>query len=562
MTLTFQRQFTLAFGLLFGLLAALVGLGAVSAARLHASLDAVERARETLVLSQRVRSALFEAELAAGAGDAARGVASLARAWTDAAALRAIDTTHPEHGALHAQLQDHLQARRLGPARAVLQALVDDEAGLLLDGRRRGVRSMELALITGSVLALFAAALLAASAVLLQRELRRREHARSEEERLRTVLEQRVSERTDELQRALTSLAQSESRLRRLLSLLPESVLVHDGDRIAFANDAACRLFGMDAQALAARPVASLFHPDSRALVGERVQALRAGTDLLPPAQEAIVTADGSTRHVETTSARIDAGDGPAIVSVMRDVSELHRARRELALSRDELRRLVANQEQVREGERVRIARELHDDLQQTLAAIKLDLVSAAALARQGSPQVAPLLEELDELVGNAIVSTRRIVNDLRPQLLDELGLVAALRSLAAQFEQRNAITVRVVVVGLDEDEAVPPGASICLYRVAQEALQNVAKHAQATHVELRLAYTAAGRLRLRVRDDGRGLDVGRAADEHSFGLIGMRERVRALHGELHIAGRPGTGTTVEASLPWAREAAEETPAP
>lgn len=559
--LTFQRQFTLAFSLLFGLLAALVGLGAVSVDRLHASLDVVERARATLAVSQRVRDALFDAELALGAGDAARGTAALARAAADADALLAIDTGHPEHLRLHAQLQAHIRARTFEGAQGVLQALAEDEMGLMLEGRRHGLRNMSQVLVAGSVLALFAVALLAGSAVLVQRELRRREHALTEEERMRAVLGQRVAERTDELQRALASLAQSESELRRLLSLLPESVLVHDGERIAFANDAACRLFGTDAQTLTARSVDSLFHAESQALVRERVQALRTDADLLPPVEETIVTADGSTRRVETTSAHIEAGDGPALVSVMRDVSELHRARRELARSRDELRRLVANQEQVREDERVRIARELHDDLQQTLAAIKLDLVSAAGLVRQGSPQVTPLLESLGELVGNAIVSTRRIVNDLRPQLLDELGLVAALRSLATQFERRNAIKVRMVVAGLEEDEAVPPGVSICLYRVAQEALQNVAKHAQATQVEMRLAHTAAGRLRLRVRDDGRGLGSASATDEHSFGLIGMRERVRALQGELHVAGHPGAGTSVEASLPWAREAATQAPA-
>jgi PAS domain S-box-containing protein len=357
-----------------------------------------------------------------------------------------------------------------------------------------------------------------------------------------------------ERHRAQAALRASESRLQRLMALLPDAVLVAAGERITFANEAACRLFGAPWAWFETRHPLELMHPDSRPDMQARAEALQLGTETPRMVEEKIVRADGSARTVETTTTPIEDHGMRAILIVMRDVSELRRARRELARSRDELRRLVANQERVRESERVRIARELHDDLQQTLAAIRLDVVGAAAQLQQRPDAVAPTLAAIDELVGNAIVSTRRIVNDLRPQLLDELGLVAALRSLAAQFAQRTGLHAHVSVTGLDEDQALPSTLSICLYRVAQEALNNVAKHAQATTVELQLLRQGRRRVLLRVRDDGRGMAPSLADKPQSFGLLGMRERVRAFDGELRISSAPHAGTTIEASLPWTPE--------
>jgi PAS domain S-box-containing protein len=418
---------------------------------------------------------------------------------------------------------------------------------------------MEHVLRTGVVLALFAGVLLAVSFALVRHELSRRERARREQETARSALEQRVAERTAELQQALASLAQSRARLEGIIETATDAILTADASQtIVMANPAAATLLGTDPAAIVGAPL-ERFVPTAqrerhRAEVarfgasGQSARAMGGGREVVA------LRGDGREIPVDVTVSQLQFDGQPLYTAILRDCSERRRAQSALRDSEARLRRLVANQEQVREGERVRIARELHDDLQQTLAAIKLDLVSAAALARQQSPQLGPLLATLDELVGNAIVSTRRIVNDLRPQLLDDLGLVAALRSLGAQFEQRNGIAVRVMVSGLDEDEVLPAPVSICLYRVAQEALHNVAKHARARHVELRLAHTRAGRLRLRVRDDGQGLAVDAAAKPQSFGLMGMRERVRALHGEVRISGRAGEGTTVEASLPWVPE--------
>jgi PAS domain S-box-containing protein len=245
-----------------------------------------------------------------------------------------------------------------------------------------------------------------------------------------------------------------------------------------------------------------------------------------------------------------------AVVTV-RDVTERLRLEGELRASHADLARLVVAQQTVQEEERKRIARELHDELQQVLAAIKMDVSaidSQLALDPAGLP---PLLAHVDELASAAIMSSRRIVNDLRPLLLEELGLAAALEALARQFSERTGIEAQV-----DCDEqaaaagAVGDATAICLFRVAQEALNNVAKHARASRVQIGLGAAAGGGWRLVVSDDGGGM---RPADRHkpaSFGLRGMAERVRALGGTLSVQGPPGQGVTLEVRVPGASAAA------
>lgn len=240
----------------------------------------------------------------------------------------------------------------------------------------------------------------------------------------------------------------------------------------------------------------------------------------------------------------------PAADEAARLRTELRRAQVALEASYGRLRRLVAAQEAVREDERKRIARELHDELQQALAAIRLELSGVAGLL-PGTPELARAqLAVVDGLVGSALVSTRRMINDLRPQVLDDLGLVAALESLASHFRQRAGVPcVFRADEGLD-DLTLPPEVATCLYRVAQEGLQNVAKHAGAGRVTLSLALEPGRRLAMAIVDDGRGVTEGDQHKEHAWGLLGMRERVQGLSGELRVTGLPGRGTRIDAVVP------------
>jgi len=230
----------------------------------------------------------------------------------------------------------------------------------------------------------------------------------------------------------------------------------------------------------------------------------------------------------------------------------------ELSASHADLQRLIAAQQNVEENERKRIARELHDELQQVLAAIKMDVAAIEREMAIDPRGVAPLVARIDELATSAITSSRRIVNDLRPLLLEELGLVPALQALCAQFARRNGIAASVVVSGRNmPDDAVPGPIAICLYRVAQESLNNVVKHADATRVQLDLIGLDDGGVQMRVADDGRGIGADDRRKPQSFGLRGMRERVRALGGRLRVERRAEGGTAVDVEIPRQRDDAK-----
>jgi PAS domain S-box-containing protein len=378
-------------------------------------------------------------------------------------------------------------------------------------------------------------------------------HLRVGDTLLYTVIMRDVSERL----RAEAALRSSEASLRRLLVSLPEAVLISSGQRISFVNEAAKRLFASDEAWLIGRDPLSLIHPDSHHLIETRIAALLSGAGAPRPDQLKIVRADGAVRRVESSATRVDGqGDG-AIVVVMHDVTALSDARQALADSHAELRRLVAAQDQIQENERKRIARELHDDLQQTLAAIRIDLAAMAQRLPEAQHDMAAILDEASEMAANAIESTRRIINDLRPQMLEDLGLVAALEALCSRFRRRT----RIACIVRDRDECgsqvpIPPAVATCLYRVAQEALANVAKHARASRIELRFQRTAEGRIVLRIRDDGRGMAAMEPRKPASFGLLGMQERVRAIGATLRVDSATGSGTTIEVHVPPPGDAA------
>ncbi|WP_022929569.1 sensor histidine kinase [Patulibacter americanus] len=204
---------------------------------------------------------------------------------------------------------------------------------------------------------------------------------------------------------------------------------------------------------------------------------------------------------------------------------------------RESGRRALAAQE----TERLRIARELHDELGQVLTGVLLLLDEAG---RSSSGDASAAIEEGREAVRTSIEEVRRIVRDLRPEALDDLGLVSALAALASGFAQHTGVaTTRELPAELD---GLSPEQELVLYRVVQEALTNVARHADAQHVELRVEATP-GEVRAQVRDDGHGL--ADAPPDHG-GIRGMRERALLVRGSVEITSAPGAGTDVLLRIP------------
>ena len=206
------------------------------------------------------------------------------------------------------------------------------------------------------------------------------------------------------------------------------------------------------------------------------------------------------------------------------------------------LAELNRHRELVKEQERARIARELHDDLGGNLTAIKMAL---AMLTRRLPAALAEKAAYLDSLVDRTIDAVHRISRDLRPSTLD-LGIVAALEWQASEFAERTGIACRARI---DQDIALGDDLATALFRIAQEALTNIAKHAGASAVSMRLQ-RVAGDLQLTIHDNGRGIAAGDRLKPDSFGLRGMDERVRALKGSLRLSVAPGGGTMVSILLP------------
>ncbi|WP_061958547.1 PAS domain-containing sensor histidine kinase [Cupriavidus pauculus] len=251
---------------------------------------------------------------------------------------------------------------------------------------------------------------------------------------------------------------------------------------------------------------------------------------------------DGSEFPIEASISQTDDSHGRKLFTVMlRDITERVSAETALRRSREELQALSDSILASREEEKRRVARELHDDIGQRLSALKMDLAMLEEdLQQEGTPvrslaQAAAMHEGIDA----AIAAVRQISSDLRPPLLDELGLAAALDWLAKDFSIRYGLRIEVRTA---EALAVTEQEATAVFRIVQEALNNVVHHAEANRVWIEF-HEQEGQRMLRVRDNGNGWD-GRARDDtrRSFGLIGIRERARLLSGTLTLTHAPSEG--------------------
>lgn len=248
-------------------------------------------------------------------------------------------------------------------------------------------------------------------------------------------------------------------------------------------------------------------------------------------------------------------------VEVDRKIADLQRARLEEAQQRELLRgelfrRVVAAQE----AERQRIARDLHDETGQSLTAIGMGLRALASKLGSQNKEVSSTLHKLETLTADSLQELQRLMADLRPSHLDDLGLSAALRWYAAKIQEHSPLHIRVDIHG--EECALDDSMKIAIFRIVQESLNNIVKHSQATHVNIHLHYEEKN-VRISVFDNGVGFDVTHVQQQRTgrptLGLAGMEERAALLGGTLTVQSRPGQGTQVEAVIPY--DAADRDPA-
>ncbi len=264
----------------------------------------------------------------------------------------------------------------------------------------------------------------------------------------------------------------------------------------------------------------------------------------------------GTSRWCETFKTPILDANGKVLgtTGFARDITERQRMDQELRDQREQLRALAAHVESVREDERVRIAREIHDELGQALTCMSMDLAFLEKLlpAGKGSEKARVRTGALAEMIKETVKTVRRISSELRPSILDDLGLAAGLEWLGRDFETRTGLKCAVSVPNNLE---LSPQKSIVVFRMCQEALTNVVRHAQATQASIDLV-EAEGQLTLEVRDNGRGITEKELQSHASFGLLGMRERAALLGGTATITGQAGKGTSVVVQMPLRDEEA------
>ncbi len=231
------------------------------------------------------------------------------------------------------------------------------------------------------------------------------------------------------------------------------------------------------------------------------------------------------------------------------EIAERERAEEQLRTSLDQLRALAARLQSVREEERTSIAREIHDELGQGCTAIKMDLALIGRRLTKRQTKLRAKVDSAMQLADDMIGTLRKIASQLRPRTLDDLGLSAALEAQAQEFESRTGILCTVTLP--QEPLVLDADISTAVFRIFQESLTNVARHAHATRVEARLE-RQNNRITFQVSDNGEGFDPEKAKANKSLGLVGMQERAFLLNGDLKIAGAPGDGTTMTLTIPLA----------
>jgi PAS domain S-box-containing protein len=356
--------------------------------------------------------------------------------------------------------------------------------------------------------------------------------------------------RVIERERAAQALQEREALLGTMFDQSAVGIAVADRrGRFIRSNRAFQEMIGYDAAELRALSYADITYADDLAEKRELLAELARGTRSSFTFEQRYCRKDGRVIWAHVTASTLPGDDGTPerFVGMVEDVTERQAAETELHRHRAQLRGLAARLEAAREAERARIAREIHDELGQALTALKIDLLWLKKRVPASPPELRHKLDGMAAIIDSTAQGIQRVAAELRPSVLDELGLRAAIEWEAREFATRTGIECRVELP--ERPLALDPSRATAVFRIFQEALTNVARHAAATHVLVRLG-VAPKALELTVQDNGRGIREGALHDSRSLGLLGMRERAETFQGNVKIAGNPGAGTTLTLTMP------------
>jgi PAS domain S-box-containing protein len=347
-----------------------------------------------------------------------------------------------------------------------------------------------------------------------------------------------------EMNQALTQLQQSEERYRALFEGAYDPIWVHDLDGNMLAANKACeKLTGYSVEELMKKNICQIMPPSSQTCLSEVETRLRRNETVDRRCEGEVVKKSGDRAVVQITTSLIMHNNWPmGFQHCGRDVTEERRLQ-------DNIHYYLQQVTRAQEEERKRVARELHDEILQRLIAIsrQLEKITSSDALWEESLQT---VRDFKKQVEVAVQEVRRFSRDLRPSILDDLGLLPALELLADDLE-RQGITTSFKVIG--ESRRLMPEGEVMLFRIAQEATANIRRHARASVAELMIEFCDS-KVRLKVKDNGNGFDVppnaGDMASLGKLGLAGMQERARLLGGSFALESRPGRGTIVTVEVP------------
>ena len=352
-------------------------------------------------------------------------------------------------------------------------------------------------------------------------------------------------ENSTERLRAQQLLQESEEKYRLFFenSPLPLYIFELTNLQVVDANMAACRQYGYDKEQLIGISALDMVQSHDQQSVREHLQAISEGKRFEGTCIHQ--RKDRTPIQVEMFSETIHRNGKEYRLVLAYDISARVAAEEELKRSRDEFRKLNQHLENIREEERTKIARELHDEIGQQMTVMKMDLALLLRKATRDESRVT--LNGMIALADTTIATIRRISSSLRPGILDDLGLLSAIQWHCKEMSSHAKIPIRVISDGTDYD--FDPETNTAIFRIVQESLTNILRHAKASYIEIDI-HTADDRWMITVRDNGVGFEEDPAL--YGLGLLGMRERARALDAKLELTSRPGFGTELRLSLPLA----------
>jgi len=347
------------------------------------------------------------------------------------------------------------------------------------------------------------------------------------------------------------TLKESESRYRGLMESAPDAVIVTNEDgRILLINTQAERLFGYSPPEIIGEMIEKLIAKEMRAihkkhrlqyLNGPQTRAIGINMSLLGLSKEKKVF------PIEISLSSLQTENGMMLTSIIHDVTERREAEKRLEYSHEQLRKLSVHLQSAKEEESKRIARKIHDELGQGLIGLKMNL----SWLLDRLPEDERILREktnfMLNLIDDSITTVEKISSELRPRILDILGLQEAMEWYGKEFQETSGIRCEITFRPKDFD--VKGEISTEAYRIFQEAMVNIHRHAGARKVQISLS-RRSGNLLLTIKDDGVGITKEQITGLNSFGIMGMQERTRTVGGKIKILGAPGKGTTIKATIP------------